>query len=52
MSDPQPIKNESAAALGRLAKGKRKTLTDQERERRRLALAQYRLKRWPDKPTG
>ena len=40
--------NKHAQALGRLAKGKKKTLTKSERERRRKRLAKAREKRWPD----
>ena len=41
--------NKAAQALGRLAKGKKKTLTDEERKRRSLRLAELRKKRWPAK---
>ena len=39
-------KNKAAQELGRLGKGKKKTLTQKERNRRRDALAVHRLKRW------
>jgi hypothetical protein len=38
--------NEHAQALGRLAKGKPKTLTEAERQRRREAIKQARKFRW------
>lgn len=40
-------KNPHAAALGRLARGVRKTITQAEREARRLRLAEARKSRWP-----
>ncbi len=46
--------NRAAQQLGRLAKGKPKTLTKAERNRRAMSLAVARAKRWPSKsnPTG
>ena len=41
--------NKAAQELGRLGKGKRKTLTKAERKRRAERLAKAREKRWPDK---
>lgn len=41
--------NRSAQQLGRLAKGKPKTLTKTERQRRAKSLAVARVKRWPCK---
>jgi hypothetical protein len=41
--------NEHAQALGRLAKGKRKTLTAQEIEARTAKLTEARKLRWLDK---
>jgi hypothetical protein len=41
--------NKAAQALGRLAKGKQKTLTEAERKRRAASLAAAREKRWPAK---
>jgi hypothetical protein len=41
--------NRSAQQLGRLAKGKPKTLTKAERNRRAMSLAVARAKRWPNK---
>ena len=41
--------NRAAQQLGRLAKGKRKTLTKAERKRRAKSLAVARAKRWPGK---
>jgi len=41
--------NKAAQALGKLAKGKPKTLTKAERKRRKESLAQAREKRWPVK---
>ena len=43
--------NKSAQALGKLAKGKPKTLTEAERKRRAESLAAAREKRWPKKST-
>ena len=42
--------NRAAQALGRLARGVRKSLTDAERKRRAEALAKARTKRWPKNP--
>jgi len=36
----------AASLLGRMAKGKKKTLTKEERERRSVRLAEARKKRW------
>lgn len=44
--------NRSAQQLGRLAKGKPKTLTKAERNRRAMSLAVARAKRWPNKSNG
>ena len=41
--------NKAAQELGRLAKGKPKTLTKAERKRRAERLAEARKKRWPVK---
>ena len=41
--------NRAAQQLGRLAKGKPKTLTKAERNRRAMSLAVARAKRWPNK---
>lgn len=41
--------NRAAQQLGRLAKGKPKTLTKSERARRAKSLAVARSKRWPGK---
>jgi hypothetical protein len=40
------MKNKAASQLGRMAKGIPKTLSQQERERRRQSLAKARKKRW------
>jgi hypothetical protein len=40
---------QAAAYLGHLTKGVAKTLTDEERKRRSLRLAEARKKRWPKK---
>ena len=40
--------NKAAQELGRLGKGKPKTLTKAERKRRAERLAGARKKRWPD----
>jgi hypothetical protein len=40
-------KNEVAVALGKLAKGKKKTLTEQQRQKLVEAMAAAREKRWP-----
>jgi hypothetical protein len=40
-------KNPHAAALGRLSKGKKKTLTTEERAARAKRMAKARLSRWP-----
>lgn len=40
------MKNPHAQALGRLGKGKKKTLTKAERKRRKESLAKAREKRW------
>jgi hypothetical protein len=45
-----PTKNPAAVALGKLAKGKKKTLTAQEIERRTERLNKARKNRWPPKP--
>jgi hypothetical protein len=45
-----PTKNPAAVALGRLAGGKKKTLTETEIDRRTQRLADARKKRWPKKP--
>lgn len=45
------LKNPAAVALGRLAKGKPKTLSEAERQRRRELLAKVRKLRWVRKPT-
>lgn len=42
-------KNEAASALGKLAKGVKKTLTKKERVRRKKSLEVARVKRWPGK---
>lgn len=47
MSNKQ--KNKAAQELGRMGKGKPKTLTDAERKRRAERLALARLKRWAGK---
>ena len=39
--------NKAAQKLGRLGRGKKKTLTAAERERRRAHLARVRKRRWP-----
>jgi hypothetical protein len=39
--------NKAAQTLGRLSRGKKKTLTTAERERRRKSLARARKLRWP-----
>jgi hypothetical protein len=39
-------KNENAIALGKLGKGKKKNISDSERENRRKRLAKARTKRW------
>jgi hypothetical protein len=41
--------NKAAQALGRMGKGKPKTLTKAERKRRAERLAKAREKRWADK---
>lgn len=41
--------NRAASQLGKLAKGKPKTLTKAERARRAKSLAVARAKRWPSK---
>lgn len=43
-------KNEHAVALGKMAKGKRKTLTDAERLRRTAQLKRVHVWRWKKKP--
>jgi hypothetical protein len=45
-----PTKNPAAVALGRLAGGKKKTLTETEIDRRTKRLEEARKKRWPKKP--
>jgi hypothetical protein len=42
-------KNPNASALGKLGKGKPKTLTPEEVETRTKRLAKARKKRWPKK---
>ena len=44
--------NRAAQQLGRLAKGKRKTLTQRERRRRAASLAVALEKRWVNKREG
>jgi len=44
--------NKAAQELGRLGKGKPKTLTKAERKRRTVRLADARKKRWPVKANG
>ena len=44
--------NTAAQQLGRLGKGKPKTLTKAERKRRAYRLAEARKKRWADKPNA
>ena len=39
--------NKAAQALGRMGKGKAKTLTQAERKRRGKRLAEARKRRWP-----
>lgn len=46
---PAMSPSQLAAALGRLAKGKKKTLTKAERARRRRSLAKARKLRWKDR---
>jgi len=41
--------NRAASALGKLGKGKKKTLTAAEIDRRKKRLAKAREKRWPKK---
>jgi hypothetical protein len=41
-------KNKAAQALGRMGKGIKKTLSDDERHKRSLRLKEARKKRWPD----
>jgi hypothetical protein len=41
--------NKAAQQLGRLGKGKKKTLAQEEIERRKKRLADAREKRWPKK---
>jgi hypothetical protein len=43
-------KNKAAQALGRLAKGKPKTITPQDREARRKRMADARALRWKKTP--
>jgi len=43
------VKNKAAQALGRLGKGKPKTLTNAERKRRAERLAEARKRRWTSK---
>jgi hypothetical protein len=43
-------KNPIAVALGKLAKGKPKTLTEEERQARRQRMAEARAKRWEGRP--
>jgi hypothetical protein len=45
------VKNKAASALGKLAKGKPKNLTEWEIARRTRRLAEARKKRWPKKGT-
>jgi hypothetical protein len=42
--------NPHASALGKLAKGKKKTLTNEQREQKRKVLAELRKKRWSGRP--
>ena len=39
----------AARLIGKLAKGKKKTLTDEERIRRSLWMKEIQKKRWPQK---
>lgn len=49
MTKEQPMfKSAAAQALGRRAAGHKKTLTPEERERRRQSLAAARAARWPE----
>ena len=48
----QPTKNPAAVALGRLAGGKKKNLTESEIDRRTKRLEEARKKRWPQKPNN
>ena len=50
LKESRPISkpNKAAQALGRLGKGKKKTLTNAERKRRAARLAQARALRWED----
>ena len=41
--------NKAASELGKLAKGIPKTLSEDERKRRSVRLAEARKKRWPKK---
>lgn len=41
------VKNKAAQVLGRLARGKAKTYSAEELERRRVLLCKARAKRWP-----
>ena len=41
--------SQAAAYLGRLSKGVPRTITDEDRKRRSLRLAEARKKRWPKK---
>ena len=58
MSRPEPAaeievtlsKSEIAAALGALGAGKKKTLTQDQRDAQRARLAQVRAKRWANRP--
>lgn len=43
-----PIMNKAAQELGRMGKGKAKTLTQAERKRRAQRLAEARKHRWPE----
>jgi len=44
--------NKAAQALGRMGKGKAKTLTQAERKRRGKRLAEARKRRWPHTSNG
>jgi hypothetical protein len=46
----QVMTNPHASALGKLAKGKKKTLTNEQREQKRKVLAELRKKRWSGRP--
>lgn len=46
------MKNKHASALGKLAKGKRKSISQEESIRRSQRMANARSKRWPKKTEG